>query len=120
MDLEPYDEMVPDNAASMERGSPFPCPGTPKQGGSTRANEDEEMRLRDKMPALLLLGDRPVPAGADKDPSLLILGRVIRSGASAERLLRIRVELAEQIVEEICLVVLTGTPPKFLIRFGDT
>lgn len=52
--------MVPDTAASMEKGSPLEAPN---DGGSTRVN-GVEMRRRAEIPARLLFGDLP-PAGAD-------------------------------------------------------
>jgi len=59
-----YEATVPERAASMENGKPLE---TPKEGGSTRVNgEDEQRRREESMPNRLDLGERPAAGGAEE------------------------------------------------------
>lgn len=70
--LEAPEETVPQSAASIENGSPLPLTLDPNEGGSTLVNGEDETRRRDKIPARLLLGDRPATVGAEDGGFLLV------------------------------------------------
>lgn len=98
----------------MENGKPLE---TPKDGGSTRVNGEDETLRRERMPARLDLGERPAAGGADDGAiGLRVDVRAIsrRFGVMTGRFTDANEELSLFKTKCDTLPGLTGFPSRFL------